>query len=123
MGFLFRRLRPFHGYSEVLSVSPKVYQPDSVIEARAGEVFAFLLDSNATTGYRWELAETPDARVVMEIGSEYLAPDESIPGRGGQEKWTFKAVSAGTATLKLQYVRSWEPNAPAKTITYTVKVH
>jgi inhibitor of cysteine peptidase len=109
--------------SDILTVSPKVYEPDAVIEMKTGQIFTLLLDSNATTGYQWQLAEKPDENFVKLVGSEYLAPEVSIPGRGGQEKWTFKAQTVGSTTLNFKYVRPWESNNPAKTVKYTLTVH
>jgi inhibitor of cysteine peptidase len=109
--------------SDSLDVAAKAYQSGSTIEVTAGQTFALLLDSNVTTGYQWQLAQTPDAKIVTLVGSEYIAPETSIPGRGGQEKWTFRAQASGSATLNFKYVRSWEPNTPAQTTTYTITVH
>ncbi|MDO8531353.1 MAG: protease inhibitor I42 family protein [Dehalococcoidia bacterium] len=115
-----------------LSVSSIVHAPtkppeytasDSRIEARVGETFVIVLESNRTTGYGWALAEQPNAAVVTLVGSEYVARGVGIPGQGGEERWTFRAAGAGAAALRLAYMRPWEKDMPpAKTQTYAVSV-
>lgn len=80
-------------------------QLNEPIEVEAGSTFAFVLDSNQTTGYRWALAGTPHADVVTYEGSTYgpKAGAEQQPGAGGQETLSFKAVGPGTVEIHLEY--------------------
>lgn len=81
------------------------------------------LDSNVTTGFRWELSGRPDTNVMSLEGSEYLAPSTSpgVVGAGGQEVWRFRAVGEGTTTLELTYQRaSGETSGQPFTITVRV---
>lgn len=99
--------------------------PGQDIEARVGDEFTLVLDSNVTTGYQWQLGEALDESVVTLVGSEYEGPGGLVPavGAGGQEVWTFKAVGAGTAQIPLVYVRPWEESAsPVDSRTFTVVV-
>lgn len=91
-----------------------------------GQTLSIRLPSNATTGYRWQVAETyadiltPGAPFGDEITDPH-AP--GMVGVGGQTVWMFQAARPGTATLSFAYGRSWEPNAaPAETATYTITV-
>ncbi len=80
------------------------------------------LDSNATTGYAWAL-DSVDATILESKGSEYIAPVTTLIGAGGTEEWTFNAIAVGQTTLKLKYVRSFEPEEePADTFEVTVTV-
>ena len=80
-----------------------------------GEFLIVTLDSNATTGFSWNLSA---------ISDEYIPPESPIPGRGGQEVWTFEALDAGTATISMKYIRPWEAEAePAETFEITVNVN
>ncbi|MBM3167568.1 MAG: protease inhibitor I42 family protein [Chloroflexi bacterium] len=93
------------------------------IQAKAGQEFTITIESNPTTGYQWELAQTPNEAIVKFVKSDYEAPQNGRPGQGGEEVWTFKAVGKGTAQISMRYVRSWEKDQPpAKTQTYTVVV-
>ena len=47
-------------------------------------------------------------------------PDMS--GVGGTEIFRFRAIGAGTTTIRLEYVRSWEPDDSADTYTQEVTV-
>ena len=89
--------------------------------SRGGEV-RITLDSNATTGYSWSLARL-DPGVLEKAHQEYVAPRTSRVGAGGQEVWKFKARSAGTTPLRLEYRRPWEKDAaPARVFEVTVTV-
>ena len=93
------------------------------IAALKGNQFTITLPSNATTGYQWRLGNKPDAKVVKFVDSHYNAPSQPMPGKGGSETWTFKAVGKGTTSIVLEYARPWEKGiAPVKTQTFTVSV-
>ena len=50
-------------------------------------------------------------------------PDSSAVGAPGTERFTFKAVAAGTTTIGLKYARPSDPESPDNTNdTYTVTV-
>ena len=92
-----------------------------VVEVGAGQQFTVRLPSNATTGFRWEVA---DIGPVTQIGeSVYEAPQESgIVGAGGTEVFTFKSGTSGPGELKLEYRRPWEKGSAAeKTWSVTVR--
>ena len=89
-----------------------------------GEFLIVTLDSNATTGFSWNLSAISDTNVIQKISDEYIPPESPIPGRGGQEVWTFEALDAGTATISMKYIQPWEPEAePVETFEITVNVN
>lgn len=93
------------------------------IYARTGDQITVTLDSNATTGFKWQLAIKPNQNVVRFAKSVYDAPSEAIPGRGGTETWTFTAAGKGSTSVTLNYARSWEKNTPpARTQSFDVAV-
>jgi len=95
--------------------------PARAIRVGVGENFSIILDSNATTGYSWQIAKKTTGPVVSLVGRDYVAPQVKMPGAGGKEHWTFKAESAGTEKLTFHYLRSWEKNVePPQTVTFTV---
>jgi predicted secreted protein len=97
--------------------------PKRPIEVRKGQEFTIILDSNRTTGYRWELAHTPDSGIVGVIGSQYEAPDTQKIGSGGREIWTFVAKNAGMTKISFKYIRPWEVQVdPSKTTFFDVTV-
>jgi len=92
-----------------------------VVEVGAGQQFTVRLPSNATTGFRWVVA---DLGPVTQVGeSVYEAPLEpGIVGAGGTEVFTFKTGSSGPGELKLEYRRPWEKGSAAeKTWSVTVR--
>lgn len=93
------------------------------IEAEVGHEFAITLQSNPTTGHRWQLAESLDECLEL-VNSEYKGPEAELVGAGGEEVWTFRGVCQGEAVVTLHYVRPWEQGiAPAETQTFTVIIH
>ena len=96
------------------------------IEVERGEVLAVILGSNPSTGYSWtENAQVSDAAVMKQAAHEYVAPgqtSEPVVGAAGHERWTFKALDAGTAKITMQYSRPWETGAAEWTFELTVIV-
>jgi len=91
-----------------------------------GQVFAVTVESNPTTGYRWEWVDHQDS-IVEQMGEAQIKPRETdnppLVGAGGWETFTFKAVSPGQMTLKLVYRRPWEEGVePLKTFLLHVTV-
>ncbi len=93
------------------------------LDVTANQVLSIHLDSNPTTGYKWDLVAPPDSRVLKLVLSKYNAPTSGAVGAGGSENWQFQAVGRGTTSLKLAYARPFEPNnPPAKEFSITVNV-
>lgn len=97
--------------------------PTKPIRGKVGQEFTLRLASNRTTGYQWQLAESPDESIVRLVGTEYVRSETKLAGAGGEEAWTFKAVGKGKASILMKYVRPWEKNAvPAKSLVFAVHV-
>lgn len=86
-----------------------------------GQALRISLESNPTTGYRWDVdgAVPPQLRQVGE--PTYTAGSTAI-GAGGTEVWTFEGATVGSGTLTLKYWRSFEPTTPPIS-TFEVKVN
>lgn len=112
------------GQKEVITEEQKEdTAPRSPIHAKAGEIISITLDSNPTTGYRWQLSTPLDEKVLKIISSEYRMPETHIVGAGGKEVWTFKALSTGQTTIVFEYMRPWEKDKePAKKATFTINI-
>ncbi len=95
----------------------------AALDMTTGQMLNINLDSNITTGYKWNLVTPPDARVLKLLSSKYNEPKSTAAGAGGSETWQFQAVGRGTTSLKLGYARPFEPNTPpAKEFSITVNV-
>ena len=93
------------------------------VELSVGQSLVVTLESNASTGYSWSLAQNSDETVLNKTGNEYVAPQTTLVGAGGKEEWTFKALKKGTSTISMGYGRPWETDTPpAKTFDLTVVV-
>ncbi|MBN1660220.1 MAG: protease inhibitor I42 family protein [Anaerolineae bacterium] len=87
-----------------------------------GEILALSLESNPATGYGW-MVRGANARVVRQVGEEWIA---SVPGKlgaPGTQVLRFAGVGKGRTTLNLEYRRPWETDtAPARTFRVDVNV-
>jgi inhibitor of cysteine peptidase len=92
-------------------------------EVAPGEAFVVALASNPSTGYAWALEEAPPAGVVVLEDRELVAGPTDRVGAAGVERFTFRAVGVGEATVRLWYVRSFDdPPAPADRASFPVVV-
>jgi inhibitor of cysteine peptidase len=93
------------------------------VDLAVGQSLVVTLDSNASTGYSWSLAQNSDETVLNKTGNEYISPQTTLVGAGGKEEWTFKALKKGTSSISMVYSRPWETDTPpAKTFDLTVVV-
>ncbi|MFC1634258.1 protease inhibitor I42 family protein [Planctomycetota bacterium] len=96
------------------------------VELELGRILIVTLESNPSTGYRWEQAED-NASILEQLGeAEFKSSSTSDPplvGAGGWEIFRFKTMSAGQMTLKLVYHRPWEDVEPLRTFTIQTIVH
>jgi len=93
------------------------------IQCNVNSTFSIVLDSNPTTGYRWQLASSQNGALLKLIGSQYRAPETELAGAGGEEIWSFKALSVGQTTIIFEYMRPWEKGKePIKRTVFTVHI-
>jgi inhibitor of cysteine peptidase len=85
------------------------------INVEVGGLVKVTIASNPTTGFKWELVGISDPTVLAQDGEpEYLPPDSTAIGAGGQEVWSFKALKKGTTNISLAYSRPWEGGEKAE---------
>ena len=82
------------------------------IKVKLGQQFSLKLESNATTGYQWQLAQSLASGKVRQVEQKYITPKNGQIGTGGTEVWTFKAVGKGSTEIMFKYVRPWEKAVP-----------
>ena len=98
------------------------------VEINVGDLLTVSLESNPTTGFRWELAEISDTTVLELVENKYEAgsgakQNPPVAGAGGKEIWTFKALEEGTTKLTMEYSRPWKGGEKAvNTFVLTVAV-
>jgi len=94
----------------------------SQVEIERGQVLAITLESNASTGYTWEVIELDDS-ILQQIGEPEFRMRGDRPGDPNDMTIRFEAVNTGRMTLKLLYHRRWEKEeAPQETFSIEVVV-
>lgn len=94
------------------------------IEIVAGQQLSVRLPSNRTTGFGWLVADPGVLKQSGESNYEASQTPPGLVGAGGTETFTFKADTAGSGRLALEYRRQWEKGVPAERtwdVTITVK--
>lgn len=98
-------------------------EPGTVFEVDPDDDFVVVLESNATTGYAWELETDLPADVVRLVRDVYVEPDTDLVGAAGRQEFTFEGVGDGAAVIELWYVRSFDdPPEPADRAQFEVIV-
>lgn len=87
-----------------------------------GERFSVRLDSNHSTGYRWQNITKSES--VVQVGTPQYKEEPACdaPGCGGVATFTFEGAVAGKTVLQLVYSRPWENDPPLKRFEVTVLV-
>jgi len=88
------------------------------LNLKINDVITIKLESNATTGYKWNLSEENNSAIITLVSSDYTEKEnkDNLVGAGGFETLTFKAVSRGSATIILTYNRQWEKDVQPEKI-------
>lgn len=105
---------------------PEYTDPGNIIQTETGRIFVIVLDANATTGYEWQIEQPFDKLALEAIGKEYVKGSSDMPGAGGKEKWTFRALAfrRGYVPLSFKYIRPWEKDVQAaKEVTFKVIIN
>jgi inhibitor of cysteine peptidase len=79
------------------------------VHASRGDRIVIRVPENPTTGYSWMLAELPEP---LQLGSnEYVPPQSSAPGAGGERRVELMASRSGQGRVELSLERPWEDEA------------
>ena len=95
------------------------------LNLKINDVIKIRLESNITTGFKWNLSNETDTGIVSLISSDYkqASTDKELVGAGGYETFTFKAKSKGNTTIVITYNKPWEEGvAPLKTFKINIVV-
>lgn len=93
------------------------------IHVLPGQTIRVKLEANHTTGYSWSLKSVDKNVLESSDEGEYQSNPhpEGMVGVGGNEVWSFKAITAGETEISLVYVRPWEKDEPPA-MTFKLKV-
>lgn len=94
------------------------------VEVDVGQALVITLESNPSTGYRWEIVESDEA-MLQQVGEVEFEVSDSRdpppPGAGGTETFRFEVKDVGEMALELVYHRPWEEGVePVETFSVTV---
>lgn len=79
------------------------------VRASRGDRIVIRVPENPTTGYSWVLADIPEP---LRLGSnDYLPPQSTAPGAGGERRVELVASRPGQARVELSLERPWEDEA------------
>ena len=95
-------------------------QSGQTLDLAVGQVIELRLAENPTTGYRWAFV-TDGAPACAVVGDRFEGSN-GPPGQGGEHSWTIKGVQPGTCGIAMQYRRSFQPDAPARSFELHVRV-
>ena len=93
----------------------------SDVTLEVGQRMDVYLDSNASTGFEWELEEL-DTSVLEHTDTVYHGCVVPMPGCPDSQTWKFIAVSPGSTDLRLIYHQPWLDVDPERTFELTVTV-
>ncbi len=77
-------------------------------EVAVGGSMVISIDSNPTTGYRWEASFDEG---MLALQSEEYQRRSRLIGGGGRQVFTFVPLRAGDAVVRMRYRRPWEEEA------------
>ena len=103
---------------EARSIAVDTSYSGKQVELSVGDSLALTLPSDAGSGYSWS-SWVSDEIILQQLEHEYIGR----VGAGGKEIWTFKALTAGTCTIEMEYRPPQEEDAtPAQTFGLTIEV-
>jgi inhibitor of cysteine peptidase len=91
-------------------------QREGNITLKKGQEFTITLKSNPTSGYGW--IPTFNKYIIDLTAHEFQPTSPRFIGNSGKDIFTFKAISYGSAILKMFYRRSWEEQFVAEKIFF-----
>jgi predicted secreted protein len=106
--------------AETPSTLPEPTDPTQLITVQTGETFNIVLPANASTGYRWNLVSELDENIVEFLEQNTLAEQPVVPGSGGMDVWTFRALNAGDTTVELGYYPPGSETQPEETVIFSI---
>ncbi|HMA37688.1 MAG TPA: protease inhibitor I42 family protein [Chloroflexia bacterium] len=108
--------------------APIPTNPAQPVVVAAGSRFTLVLESNASTGYSWQLDPPADRTHVQLIDNTYYQPPPAagtppLAGAPGFELWNFQALAPGQTTVTLHYSRPFDKTTPpAQVVTFTILI-
>jgi len=90
------------------------------INISAGDKFAIALESNPTTGFKWNTGDLKGAVILSDEG--FISSQGKLMGAGGTEYFIYEAIDIGEDEINLMYARPWESMQPLERKIFNVVV-
>jgi inhibitor of cysteine peptidase len=113
---------PLPPTAETPNPLPEPTDHTQLITVPAGETFELVVPSNPSTGYRWNIIPELDETIVGFVEQGYIAEEPVMPGSGGMDVWTFRAVGGGDTTVVLGYYPPDNDADPEEVVTFSIHV-
>jgi inhibitor of cysteine peptidase len=107
---------------EIQTTLPEPTDPTQLIMVEAGETFDLVVPSNPSTGYHWDVLPGLDTNLIEFAAQNYFAEQPVIPGSGGMEVWTFRALNPGETTITLGYFPPGDATEPEETLMFSIAI-
>jgi inhibitor of cysteine peptidase len=104
---------------------PIVYtDPADTIQVQVGEQFRISLESNPSTGHKWQFMSPVDSTLLSLVETRYIPKPnpEKFVGRGGYEEWLFEALGKGSTSISMHYLQPWDSISVARTVEFQVEI-
>jgi len=108
--------------AETPNTLPEPTDHTQLIIVTPGETFDLVVPSNPSTGYHWDIIPELDENIVQFVEQNYIAEQPVLPGSGGVDVWTFRAVNAGDTTVVLGYYPPGNDTDPEEHVTFSIHV-
>jgi inhibitor of cysteine peptidase len=108
--------------AEIQNILPETTDHTQLITVKAGETFDLVVPSNSSTGYRWDILPELDVNIVEFVAQDYIPEQPIMPGSGGVDVWTFRAVNPGDTTIVLGYYPPSNATDPDEKVTFSIHV-
>jgi len=108
--------------AETPNTLPEPTDHTQLIPVKADETFDLVVPSNSSTGYHWDIIPELDENIVQFVEQNYIAEQPVLPGSGGVDVWTFRAVNAGDTTVVLGYYPPGNDTDPEEHVTFSIHV-
>ncbi|HEX2974252.1 MAG TPA: protease inhibitor I42 family protein [Tepidisphaeraceae bacterium] len=104
-------------------VMPVYSDPQQVIMVAPGQRFEIRLPADRAAGMEWQMPYSSDGGYLRLVERKYPG-GWGQAGTGGEQTWTFQAITPGNAFIPLEYVQAFERNLPVtKRATFKVSIH
>ena len=81
--------------------------------------FGISLDSNPTTGYKWEASY--DKAFLKRKADHFKRPAKALIGAGGRQTFVFLPIAQGETKIRFVYKRPWEKSI-ARERTFSIHI-